>query len=86
MPHVDDEVFGHLLRRLVEARPPRHVRRHGAGSDALGQFEHESAVDAGIVGERAPSLRSAAFGGTPDRVAAESVGPELVLRRKPPAE
>jgi hypothetical protein len=38
------------------------------------------------VGERAPSLRSAAFGGTPDRVAAESVGPELVLRRKPPAE
>jgi nucleotide-binding universal stress UspA family protein len=38
--------------------------------------------DAVVVGERAPSLRSLVFGAEPERVAAESVGPVLVVRRE----
>ena len=37
--------------------------------------------DAIVMGERAPSLRSLIFGEESDRVAAESVGPVLVVRR-----
>ena len=42
--------------------------------------------DAVIMGEQAPSLRSFLFGAVTDRVAAESVGPVLVVRREPTAE
>jgi nucleotide-binding universal stress UspA family protein len=41
--------------------------------------------DAIVMGEQAPSLQSFLFGEITDRVAAESVGPVLVVRR-PPAE
>jgi len=38
--------------------------------------------DAVVMGERAPSLRSFLFGGEADRVATETVGPVLVVRRE----
>jgi nucleotide-binding universal stress UspA family protein len=41
--------------------------------------------DAIVMGEQAPSLQSFLFGDVTDRVAAESVGPVLVVRR-PPSE
>lgn len=41
--------------------------------------------DAIVMGEQAPSLQSFLFGDVTERVAAESVGPVLVVRR-PPAE
>ncbi|MFC7097201.1 universal stress protein [Halobaculum marinum] len=41
--------------------------------------------DAIVMGEHAPSLRSFLFGDITDRVAEESVGPVLVVRRDPPA-
>ncbi|WP_425499586.1 universal stress protein [Halogeometricum luteum] len=37
--------------------------------------------DAIVMGEQAPSLRSFPFGDVTERVAAESVGPVLVVRR-----
>ncbi|WP_380678553.1 universal stress protein [Salinigranum sp. GCM10025319] len=42
--------------------------------------------DAVVMGEQAPSLRSMLFGEATDRVAAESVGPVLVVRREEPSE
>ena len=39
--------------------------------------------DAIVMGEQAPSLQSFLFGDVTDRVAAESVGPVLVVRREP---
>jgi len=39
--------------------------------------------DAIVMGERAPSLRSLVFGEEAERVAAESVGPVIVVRRVP---
>jgi nucleotide-binding universal stress UspA family protein len=42
--------------------------------------------DAVVMGEQAPSLRSFLFGEVTDRVAAESVGPVLVVRREPTPE
>jgi nucleotide-binding universal stress UspA family protein len=39
--------------------------------------------DAIVMGERAPSLQSFLFGDESSRVAAEAVGPVLVVRRKP---
>ncbi|WP_323676493.1 universal stress protein [Halorubellus sp. PRR65] len=41
--------------------------------------------DAIVMGERAPSLQSLVFGEEARRVAAESVGPVLVVRREPEA-
>jgi nucleotide-binding universal stress UspA family protein len=42
--------------------------------------------DAIVMGEQAPSLQSFLFGDVTDRVAAESVGPVLVVRRPPATE
>jgi nucleotide-binding universal stress UspA family protein len=42
--------------------------------------------DAIVMGEQAPSLQSFLFGHVTDRVAAESVGPVLVVRRPPATE
>jgi len=42
--------------------------------------------DAIVMGERAPSLRSLVFGDEAERVATESVGPVLVVRRERPPE
>lgn len=42
--------------------------------------------DAVVLGERAPSLRTLVFGEEADRVAAETVGPVLVVRRFEPEE
>ncbi|GAB3677900.1 universal stress protein [Halopiger thermotolerans] len=58
----------------------------GRTFDAL--REGAAAHDAVVVGERAPSVRSLLFGDETERIAAESVGPVLVVRRpeEPPAE
>ena len=42
--------------------------------------------DAVVMGEQAPSLRSFLFGEETERVAAETVGPVLVVRRDAPAD
>ncbi|AEH35864.1 universal stress protein [Halopiger xanaduensis] len=51
----------------------------GRTFDAL--REDAAAHDAVVVGERAPSLQSLLFGDEAERLAAESVGPVLVVRR-----
>ncbi|RKD93913.1 universal stress protein [Halopiger aswanensis] len=50
----------------------------GRAFDAL--TEDAAAHDAVVVGERAPSLQSLLFGDEAERIAAESVGPVLVVR------
>ncbi|WP_459193544.1 universal stress protein [Halosimplex sp. J119] len=51
----------------------------GGPFDAL--VEAAAGHDAVVMGEQAPSLRSLVFGDEADRVAAETVGPVLVVRR-----
>ena len=58
-------------RRLVPDAPPLE-----AVVDAV------PAHDAIVMGEQAPTLTSFLFGELPERVAAESVGPVLVVRRR----
>jgi nucleotide-binding universal stress UspA family protein len=55
------------------------------GGDPFGALiEAVAGHDAVVVGERAPSLQSLLFGDEAERIAAESVGPVLVVRRDRP--
>lgn len=57
-----------------------HLADRGAPFDAL--IDAVANHDAIVMGERAPTLRSVLFGDESQRIAAESVGPVLVVRRK----
>ncbi|WP_226004076.1 universal stress protein [Natrinema salinisoli] len=83
---TDDEAEG---RDVLEAAA-RTLSERGidvgielAGDDPAFESLVEAAVDhdAIVMGEQAPSLRSLVFGEETERVAAESVGPVLVVRR-----
>lgn len=50
-----------------------------------GLIEAVAGHDAVVIGEKAPSLRSMLFGEEAERVATESVGPVLVVRRAEPS-
>lgn len=64
---------------LRDAGIDTHVRR-GSGRPFGALVEAASDHDVVVMGERAPSLRSVLFGDEAERVAAESVGPVLVVR------
>lgn len=75
-----DTVLGEAADRLraagIDAVTQRGSKR--AAFDAL--IDAAADHDAVVTGERAPSLRSVAFGDESDRVAAASVGPVVVVR------
>ena len=83
---TDDERVG---REFLEATAVRLFDRglHVQTELAVGEPPLEALVDAAtdhdaiVMGERAPSLRTLVFGEEAERVAAESVGPVLVVRR-----
>ncbi|WP_436930139.1 universal stress protein [Halosimplex halobium] len=54
---------------------------HAAGPPFESLVDAAAGHDAVVMGERAPSLRSFLFGDEAERVAAETVGPVLVVRR-----
>ncbi len=56
-----------------------HLAANGDPTDTL--IEAVSNHDAIVMGEQAPTLRSFLFGEETERIAAESVGPVLVVRR-----
>ena len=57
-----------------------HLADQGAPFDAL--IDAVANHDAIVMGEQAPTLRSVLFGDESQRIAAESVGPVLVVRRQ----
>ena len=72
-----DEAATILSDRGIDVRTELAV--DGAPLGAL--VEAVAGHDAVVMGERAPSLRSFVFGEEAERVAAETVGPVLVVRR-----
>lgn len=80
-----EEAIETLSRRGIDAESTLVVSEgpfdavSGAPFDALGEAAAEH--DAIVVGEHAPSLQSFLLGEEPERIAAESVGPVLVVRR-----
>jgi nucleotide-binding universal stress UspA family protein len=83
---TDDEAGGRELLEAAAVSLSEHgidVATELAADDPAFEALLEAAIghDAIVMGERAPSLRSLVFGEEAEQVAAESVGPVLVVRR-----
>ena len=82
---TDDERSGQELLETVAARLSNQgiaVRTQLAVDEPPLEALVDASIDHGavVVGERAPSLRTLVFGEETERIAAESVGPVLVVR------